>query len=78
MLPLKQSQEVENGRDLAGREEREKKKWGVGRIMCGRMWGRFTESQEIEKGCVAMGVGELWVSNRKPQMPRKQEAPRTQ
>ena len=39
---------------------------------------RYTEDQEIEQRCVAMGDGELGVATRKSQMPGKQEAPRTQ
>ena len=69
------SREVEGGRDLEGREDREGKKRG--RIRYGRRWRRCTEGQEIEQRCVAMGDGELGVATRKSQMPGKQEPPRT-
>jgi hypothetical protein len=44
----------------------------------GREGGTFTEGQEIEKRCVAVGNGELRIAIRKFQIPEKQQAPRTQ
>jgi hypothetical protein len=58
-------------------EERKGRAINGGRIRCGRRWGKCTEGQEIDQRCVAMGDGELGVSNRKSQMPGKQDAPRT-
>ena len=62
------SQEVEGGRDLG---EREKGGNGGGRMRYGMNWGWYTESQEIEQSCVAMGDDVLWVATRKSQMPGK-------
>jgi hypothetical protein len=60
---------------LGGREVWEGKKRS--RIRYGRIWRRYTEGQEIEQRCVAMGDGEVGVAIRKFQMPGKQEPPRT-
>jgi hypothetical protein len=40
--------------------------------------GRCTEGQEIKQRCIEMWYRELWIANRKFQMPGKQESPRTQ
>jgi hypothetical protein len=42
------------------------------------MMGKYTEGQEIEQRCVAMGHRVLGVATRMSQIPGKQEAPRTQ
>ena len=60
---------------MEGREEGERKRRG--RIRYGRRWRKYTEGQEIEQRCVAMGDGEVGVAIRKFQMPGKQEPPRT-
>jgi hypothetical protein len=61
------------GRDLGGRKEGEGKGRGQD-----QMWGRSTESWEIERRCVAVGNGEMRLATRKSQMTEQQEAPRTQ
>jgi hypothetical protein len=71
----KSSREVEDRRDLGGREEGEVKKRR--RIRYRRRWRRCTEGQEIEQRSVAMGNGELGIATRKSQMPGKQEPSRT-
>ena len=48
-----------------------------GRIKYKKRWRRYTEGQEIEQSCAAIGDGELGVATRKSQMPGKQECPRT-
>ena len=63
---------------MEGLGERGQRGEKMSRIRYGRRWRRCTEGQEIEQRCVAMGDGELGVATRKPQMPGKQEAPRTQ
>ena len=60
---------------MGGRKEREEEK--MGRIRYGRRWGRCTEYQEIEQGCVAIRDGELVIVSRKSQMTGKQDPPRT-
>jgi hypothetical protein len=60
---------------LGGIKEGESEKRG--RIRYGKRWRRYTEGQEIEQRCVAMGVGDLGVTTRKFQMPVKQEPTRT-
>ena len=51
------SLEVEDERDMGGREKGESKKGGM--IRCGRRLGRCTKGQEIEQRYVAIGNGEL-------------------
>jgi hypothetical protein len=60
---------------LGGREEGEEEK--ESRIRYERRWEWYTQGQEFEERCVAMGDGELGVATRKSQMPGKQEVPRT-
>jgi hypothetical protein len=60
---------------LGGREAGERKK--TGRIKYGIIWRRYTEGQEIEQRCLAMGDGGLVVATRKSQMPGKQKPHRT-
>ena len=62
-------------RDMGGRKEGKEKGGG---LKYRRRWGKSTEGQEFERSCVAVGDGELGIATRKSQMPRKQEAPRTQ
>ena len=61
--------------NLGGREEGEAKKKGG--IRYGRKWRRYTEGQEFEQRCVAIGHGELGVATRKCQMSGLQEPHRT-
>jgi hypothetical protein len=49
----KESQAVESGKNLGGKEESEREKGS--RIRYGRRWGRCTQGQEIDQSCVAMG-----------------------
>jgi hypothetical protein len=60
---------------LGGREEGEEKERG--RISYDRRWRRFTEDQEIEQSCVAMGYRKLGITTKKYQTPGNQEPPRT-
>jgi hypothetical protein len=59
----KYSWKIEGGKDLGGRQEGEGEKGG--RIRCERRWGWYTEGQEFEQRCVAMGNGELGVPSSK-------------
>jgi hypothetical protein len=52
-------------------EERMRRESKRGRIRCGRRQGRCTEGKEIDQSCVAMGVWDLVVANRKSQTPGK-------
>lgn len=75
----KYSQEVEGGKDLGGREEREVERGGGQ----DQLWeetggGRSTKGQKFEWRFVAVGDGELRIATRKSQMSGKQEAPMTQ
>jgi hypothetical protein len=69
------SQDVEGGRDLGGKKEDEGKRGAES----GMQGGDRDNIQKSNRGmCVAMGYGELGVATIKPQMPGKQEVPRTQ
>jgi hypothetical protein len=52
----KYPQDIEDWRDLGGREEKREKKGG-GRIKYGRRPGWYKEGQVFEQRCVTMGVG---------------------
>jgi hypothetical protein len=72
----KQSEEVEEGRDLGGRREDDEKKGGLG--SCIRRDRREVHRVRKLTRNVALGDGELRIATRKFQTPGKQEAPRTQ
>lgn len=58
---------------MGGREEGKGKKEGNNQVW--ERWKRYTEDQETEHMCVAMGYGELGVATRKTQVPGKLPRP---
>ena len=79
-VPLRRGNKIikgsKGGRNLGGGEEREEKKRG--RIRYGRRWRRYTEGQETEQRCVAMGDGNCgWTTgSRRCQETRGTQEPR--
>ena len=66
----------EGGREGGPGSERGGRGIKESRVRCSRRQGRSTEGREIETGVCTRGVGEPGAT-RKPQIPGKQEVPRT-